>query len=524
MQRSQRTLERRILFAALLAAGLASPGLGWAQDTEERIRQLEDQLRTVTDELKAIKQQMREDRDARAAVKRPQQDPAAAASQAGELRDRVQALEQRVDQVPQARLANGLTFEDPRGLWAARFTGRVQGDYRYFDPADAVPGTFSVRRARIGLELTAFKDYTFYVEGEFATGNAQGGVTQTASITNAWLDLNWFPQARPRIGQFKPPIGLENYAPDVLTDFMERSLTQSLLQNLNYDRGIMVQGIPYQGIYYGVSLTNGMGLNLEERNTSSQDVAARGKDVTARVAVNFAPYLDWSDAVIHVGAGYKNGDVSNATNGATGFVAATGRTEAFGTTFFTPQAFNGVTGATTATNIDREITVGELALAWKQFKLQSEYWNASYSGTRLAPTVAGIDRSIDAYYISAFWLLTGEAYADAYSGSSATFGRIRPRNNFSFGGGGWGAWELGLRYSRFDASDFTTTNSAGTGVLGATSTNKADAWTVGLKWIANPYTRFLLNYVQTEFDTPVTTNGVSYSDEKAVLFRAQFDF
>jgi phosphate-selective porin OprO/OprP len=402
----------------------------------------------------------------------------------------------------------------------------VQADYRYFDPADAVPSTFSVRRARIGLELTALKDYTFYVEGEFATGNAQGGTVQNASITNAWLDLNWFPQARPRIGQFKPPIGLENYAPDVLTDFMERGLTNSLIQNLNYDRGVMVQGVPYKGIYYGVSLTNGAGLNLEERNTLPQDVAARGKDVTARVAVNFAQYLDWTDSVVHVGGGYKTGTVANATDNA--FVAPTVRTEAFGTTFFTPQAFN-VVGGTPTTNIDRQIAVAEVAVAWKQFRVQSEYWNASYSGTRLAPTVVPFDRSIDAFYVSAFWLLTGESYADTYSAQSATFGRLRPRNNFSFSGNGWGAVELGLRYSHLDASDFKASNPTGTGGIAGTaptsvSTNKADAWTVGLKWILNPYTRFLVNYVQTEFDTPVVTNGVTYSNEKALLLRGQFDF
>jgi phosphate-selective porin OprO/OprP len=526
-----RIRQHRACFSALVAIGMASAAPAWGQDTEERIRQLEDQLRSVTEELKAIKDQMREDRDARGA-RRSQEDAAQAASQAGELKERVQALEQRVDQAPTARLANGLTLEDPRGLWSARFTGRVQGDYRYFDPPDAIPDTFSVRRARIGLELTAFKNYTFYVEGEFITGNAQGGTSQTASLTNAYVDLNWFPQARPRIGQFKPPIGLENSAPDVLTDFQERSLTQSLLQNLNYDRGVMLHGVPYKGIYYGVSLTNGAGLNLEEPNRTAQDVQSGGKDVTARLTVNFAQYLDWSDAVIHVGAGYKSGQVSNAPNqgtaGTAGFVAATGRTEAFGTTFFTPQAFNGAGGVTAASNIDRKISVGELALGWKQFKVQSEYWKASYSGSTVTPSGGAFDRDIDAYYVSAFWMLTGEAYADAYGGN-ATFGRVRPRNNFSFDGTGWGAWEIGLRYSHFDAGDFNNSNPAGTGRLGASapttvSTNQADAWTLQLKWIVNPYTRLLVNYIQTKFDTPVVTNGVTYSDEKAVTFRAQFDF
>jgi phosphate-selective porin OprO/OprP len=101
-------------------------------------------------------------------------------------------------------------------------------------------------------------------------------------------------------------------------------------------------------------------------------------------------------------------------------------------------------------------------------------------------------------------MITGEAFADSYR--NGVYGRLRPRNNFSMeDGGGWGAWELGLRYSAFDGSDFTTTNSAGTGVLAGNtslstpvtvSTNKADAYTVQLKWLPNAYTRFLIDYVR----------------------------
>jgi hypothetical protein len=34
----------------------------------------------------------------------------------------------------------------------------------------------------------------------------------------------------------------------------------------------------------------------------------------------------------------------------------------------------------------------------------------------------------------------------------------------------------------------------------------------------------LVDYIQTDFNTPVTTNGVVYDIEKAITFRAQFDF
>ena len=135
-------------------------------------------------------------------------------------------------------------------------------------------------------------------------------------------------------------------------------------------------------------------------------------------------------------------------------------------------------------------------------------------------------RDITASYVSLLWLISGETYSDFYA--NGYWQKIRPNNRFSLEpGGGWGAWELGLRYSTMDATDFRTSNPAGTGQLSTatlTPTNKADAWTVQLKWIQNVYSRWLVSYVHTRFDTPVTVNGISVNGEDAILLRAQVDF
>jgi phosphate-selective porin OprO/OprP len=96
----------------------------------------------------------------------------------------------------------------------------------------------------------------------------------------------------------------------------------------------------------------------------------------------------------------------------------------------------------------------------------------------------------------------------------------------------WGLWELNFRYSVFDGSDFNTTNPQFTGRLGTSSsflnitqgTNKADAYSLGLKWLPNYYTRFMVNLIHTEFDTPVTVNGQNTTYENAITLRAQVDF
>ena len=90
------------------------------------------------------------------------------------------------------------------------------------------------------------------------------------------------------------------------------------------------------------------------------------------------------------------------------------------------------------------------------------------------------------------------------------------------------AFELGLRYSAFNGSDFTTANAAGTGVLSSATaaSNQATAWTFQAKWIVNPNVRFILDYVDTEFGNPVrfATGNVTTEHERALTMRAALDF
>lgn len=118
------------------------------------------------------------------------------------------------------------------------------------------------------------------------------------------------------------------------------------------------------------------------------------------------------------------------------------------------------------------------------------------------------------------------------------FGRSKPKNSYKTAADGWGALQLGLRYSNFDASDVKSANVAGTGILLKTpaattdglliATNKADAWILDTNWILNPNVRLMANYIRTDYDTPilVRVNGIPKSLDKknALTMRAQFDF
>ena len=499
----------RTTLSLLVAAAFIMPGAVLAQtDSDEKIRKLEEGIDSLKRELEEVK------------------------SQTQDAKDKAAQVEQRLEsQGVQARFNEGVIFEDPRSDWAVRVSGRAQLDFRHYQQDDVLADDFSMRRIRLGAGVTLYKDYTVYVEGEFASGDATGTTQQQMRASLAYIDINWWKPARIRLGQFKPQIGLEQTLLDLQGDYMERGLQQNILDGngINYDRGIMVSGAPVPGTWYAVMVSNGTGQNLEEKQANVQEANSDSKDVTVRGVLDFAKIFSVDNAIFHIGAGYKWGEQTNST--ANPFAAPVARTEARGITFFTPQAFSAA--GRNVSNIDRKLSAAEVLLAYGPVKLQSEYWIAEYSGSRYLPgPQVDFSPKINAGYVSAMWLITGESYADFYRDSIPQ--KIKPRNRFSFGpDSGWGAWEVGLRYSFFDASDFKTTNPVSTGQLGGsvsttpvvtTSTNKATAYTAQLKWIHNTYVRTLLDYVRTDFDTPVTANGKTINHEDAIMMRVQVDF
>lgn len=195
------------------------------------------------------------------------------------------------------------------------------------------------------------------------------------------------------------------------------------------------------------------------------------------------------------------------------------QTEGRGYTVFSFASTEGFTRA-----VDRTRQGYELALAHGPVKFQTEHIRENFDGFNF-------DRDLTAWYASVNWIVTGEKFASTYK--DGMFGRLRPKQDFAWGGDGWGALQLGARYSKFDGSDFAITHATGTGKLAAGSTNQFDTWTLGANWILTPYVRLVANYVHTHFDTPVTTVPLAVSGanksykldhEDAITMRAQFDF
>lgn len=125
-------------------------------------------------------------------------------------------------------------------------------------------------------------------------------------------------------------------------------------------------------------------------------------------------------------------------------------------------------------NADGSLVLGAEA-AWVRgpFSLQSEFLQAWVrEPTNQVPSFLG-------YYVSAGWFLTGETRP--YDTAEGVFARVIPRRNFD-GAGGWGAWELGARYS------YVNLNSAD--VQGG----RLSMLMAGVNWYAHSHVKCRFNY------------------------------
>jgi phosphate-selective porin OprO/OprP len=431
-----------------------------------------------------------------------------------------------------ASFKDGIGFESADHANAISMNGRIQEDYRAYGKNDSqTPNTTDLRRAYLTVKGKIYNDYDFNVTGDFAQGNTKDG-NSTNQLDVAYFGINWWDQAKFRFGQFDMPFGLEHLTSDLFIDFQERGLTDLLVPGK--ERGAMIHGAPIKGMYYGLAVSTGRG-----KNETNLDRQVDGLDTIARVTANFAEMMGNPDAVYHLGLDYSTGKLSqNQGTGsgalaAGGFSAVSGTTEARGVKFFTPTGFS---KALTDNDVERTRYGIEGAAAFGPVKFQSEYFKHNYNGKDSSNV--SFDKDLDAWYASVSWMVTGESFASTYK--DGTWGRMRPKNDFVHpsAGFGLGAWELSLRYSKFDANDFAlgsgagavkaAVNTAGSATTG--STTKADAWTAGVQWIINPNTRLMANYIRTSFDDKLNVvndkgNKVGTTDgENAVTVRAQFDF
>lgn len=425
-----------------------------------------------------------------------------------------EAAEAKKKTAVSAKYKDGIVLESGDGKNSLAVNGRVHFDSRGYDydssdkgavaPGATGADTFDIRRARIGAK---------YKFGEYYSGEIVFNGTGGAPVLDVgYLNVAWWKPVQFRVGQFKMPFSLEQLTSSNNIDFIERSYVDAYIPAKEI--GAMVHGSPTKGVTYGLALSNGNG-----QNGTETDVSVDSKDIIGRVTANLAEIMDNKNMVLHGGIAYAKGDVSKS-DGETAF-GGDRRTEARGASFFDAPDIAPVAGVSNA--IDRSRLGLEAAGAYGPVKLQAQWLKSGFDYK--ANATQNVDEDINTWYAQALWTITGESWADRYK--EGAFGALKPKNEFdpvTFKGG---AWEVGARYSRFDASDFTKP-AAGLTNIGRFA--KADTFTVGLKFVPNNHVRFMLDYLTTDFEdgiagtTAININGERETKERALLFRTQLSF
>lgn len=402
---------------------------------------------------------------------------------------------------------DGFTFSSGDGQYQLKIGGWVQTDLAAIDSSKSLQQAFGkeqdgfgFRSARIRLngKLTDFVEWQ--AEYEFAGENG----TDTPSFYDTYVQFDGIPYLPGaagdlRIGHFREPFSLEELTSLRSLTFQERSLNAVFnpVRNIGIQWSDAVFGAEKQErLSYQVGLFK-VADNWPSSNDSDDD---QGWAVTGRVT-GLPYYKGNGEQLLHLGLAYSHRNPDGAVLGwnarPESRLAQFRYANADGTAPTPPLAPFRLRDAR-ADNVDQFNL--EAAFNYRSLLLQGEYTYAKVD------TTFGGERNFSGYYLQASYLLTGETHP--YKNANGVFDRVRPKKNFGFKpGDGWGAWEVGARYSGVDLTD------------GPVRGGKQSGYTVGVNWYINPFVGASLNYSHDKVE-----NDLFEGDLNELQARVRFEF
>lgn len=422
--------------------------------------------------------------------------------------ERLQSLENKwidldaADKKMSDTLENGVVLEKAKSsVTNLKIEGRIHLDYWAFPDTDAgteqfegsgTPFTpqnpqdrFTTRRMRLGFSGDIKDNMLYVAQLEFA------GVDdpEFRDLYIGFKDLPWLHTLL--IGNQKRPYGLDHLNSSRYNVFLERPF---VIESFNEDArriGVASYGLSDDQAWnwrYGV-------YNMEKAHPDGQYVGDHYQLELAGRLANTAWYDECSD-----GRSYAHWAVSGTLASPDGTGGVTNNNEA---------RFRTRPEARTS---QRWLNTGRIAGA-------DSYGLLGLEGVvNLGPTqvvaewqnlwlerTGGNDVHLHGGYVYWSYFLTGEHIP--WSRKSGTIGRVKPFQNFFLVNtcdgctdGGWGAWNVGVRYSYADFND--------AGVAGG----DADSITFALNWHWNAHAKLQFNYINGRVQNraaglPATTTG-----------------
>lgn len=439
---------------------------------------------------------------------------------------------QRVEaEAPQVTLSNGrpsIATADGQFRFAVR--ALVQYDAASYEQDDALtpdnrrsdsanPSDLSsganFRRARLGFEGTAFRDWNYALTYELGgSGVESSQITQAYVEYAGWKPLENAAPIRFRIGAWATPAGLEDATSNTESLFLERASVAELVRGIAGGDGRTGAGVFANGDrWYGSAVLTGAAVG----NTGEFDEQT---GYLARLAL--VP-LRGEDFGVHAGGAITGVIDAADTNPGAGVMQTIRLRER-------PEL---------RVDGQRFVDTGSIeADGLRAYGLElGGYWNNLYAAGEVfqidVDRTDGLeDPTFGGWYVQGAWTVTGERRR--WNAANGGFQGIRPAHPFDVREGYWGAWELAARYSVLDLNDDEGDLGLATPVGGVRG-GEQSITTIGLNWYPNSVVRFLLDYQWVEIDrldpenssivTPALGVGAQVGqDFEALSLRSQVAF
>ncbi len=407
-------------------------------------------------------------------------------------------------------------LETADGDFQLRIRGNLHLDGRLYQSEErGAPHSIDIRRARIDLQGRLHKWFTFRLQPEFAG---------QPHIRNAWVDAEVKPWLHVRAGQMKVPFSSSWVTLDNNVNFVEHATSTPIYPF--FDRGVLVWGeIWDSALVYNLGAFTGVGMDIDNPAGDQDDP----KDLAGRLFLQPFKNLEWKAAqgIFLVGQGTWGVMSTPTSRFETGGLGSANYETALWR-WRTEQVI-GTDGRMTdqvRATVDSKWRWGaELHYVFRQFSLSIEYLELKYEGIRLRHNLyAGSSQVAQEHLFEADgWVRSGSAWVSIYlTGESKILtdaGWKTPKPHKNLGDGGYGAFEVLLRYSLTDTdtrlfrkqkvAGFSTDNGAlpedfkgptpGAGNSVSVSVldgaNRVHEATLGLCWTLNPMVRIQVDDV-----------------------------
>lgn len=468
-----------------------------AIDTAELARQIEALRQTVTAQqaqLEALQRALERAQAAPASVATPPPPPMVAAAEP--------APTFAASEAPRVSLGNGRpTIASADGRSSLALRAIVQGDYGHYAQAAAGPLASDFRRGSTGAapnrETAAARDLSdgmyfrrarLGVEGVFnrdigyrlVVDFGGSGTESTPKISDAWISYAGFAPFSLQLGAFSPPANLDDGTTPEDSLFIERATPADLSRSLGGADGRLGLGIRHSGARWMGALT------LTSRTVADAEAFDTQRALVGRVGGLVATGESYN---VHLGASgtwvidpVDSGPDATGARHAIRFRAQ-------------PELRVDSTRLIDTGPIDAKHAhaVGvEFAARWRGLFVQAERFD--FGIDRVDPALR--DPGFGGWYAEGSWILTGESRR--YNPAAAAFQNPRPFVPVSRNGG-FGAWELALRYSETDL-DFLAGAEGLAVPAGGVRGGTQRIWTLGVNWFLNASTRLSFNYLKIDVD------------------------